>query len=360
MEGDEGMSVTNFSILPSVETEVVVSVSDIRCSFETPKGAVRAVRGVSFDLCKGEVLGVVGESGSGKSVLVRTLMGLHEDSETTTVSGQVLIRGRTLQERTRAEQRVFFGSEMAMVFQNPRGSLNPVRTIGAQIRTLLKIHLRLRGRAATERAEELLAAVGIPEPRRRLHLYPHELSGGMCQRIALAMAIATEPAVLIADEPTTALDVSIQRQILDLISDLTERRRMATILVTHDLGVVAGRANRVLVMYAGKVIEDASTRELFRDARHPYTDGLLRCVPRLGRPDSPLVAIPGTPVDPRTLPPGCAFQHRCSRVTDRCATETPILTDDGIGHPVACWNPISAERTLGVDQATDSPEGSVR
>jgi len=310
-----------------VSGQSLLSVRDARVAFATPRGMLRAVDGVSFDLQQGRTLGIVGESGSGKSVLVRSLIGLVAANASTTLGGEVLLDGRDLRALPGAELRAVLGREIGIVFQDPMTSLNPVMKIGRQIGEGLRLNRGLDAAAALKRSIELLAEVGIPEPERRANQYPHELSGGMRQRVAIAIAIACEPRLLIADEPTTALDVTVQRQILDLLQREQRERGMAMILITHDLGVAAGRADDIMVMYAGRAVEKATTRDIFRQPRMPYTEALLRSLPRLSdAAHTRLTAIPGRPPDPARLGPGCAFAPRCSYRTDVCDAERPTLT----------------------------------
>lgn len=325
----------------------VLEIDDLRTTFHTGRGDVRAVDGVSLSLSAGETLGLVGESGSGKSVLGRTLMGLVAEGPTTTVSGSVTIAGQLIHELSAGQRRKLWGPEIAMVFQDPMTSLNPVRRIGAHLTDPLRLHLGLSRKAAADRAVELLQQVGIPEPQRRLRQYPHELSGGMRQRVMIAIALSCDPKILIADEPTTALDVTVQKQILDLLASLAAERQMATVLVSHDLGAVEGRTDRVAVMYAGQIIESASTTELFRQPRHPYAEALIASVPDLtARPHTPLRVIEGSPPDMANPPRGCRFAARCSRAVDRCREEAPMLTEVGAGRTLACHFPVGS--TVGV------------
>jgi peptide/nickel transport system ATP-binding protein len=319
----------------------VLEVEDLRTLFHTPRGAVRAVDGVSFSLGAGETLGLVGESGSGKSVLGRTVMGLVANAATTTVAGTVRIAGRSVHEMSPRDRRRLWGPQVAMVFQDPMTSLNPVRTIGAHLTDPLRLHLRLGRKDAVRRAVELLDRVGIPDPSRRLQQYPHQLSGGMRQRVMIAVALSCDPEVLIADEPTTALDVTVQKQILDLLAELAAERQMATILISHDLGAIEGRTDRVAVMYAGRVVERAATAELFATPHHPYAEALIASVPELSNPPhTPLRAIDGQPPDMANPPAGCRFAPRCARRTDRCGEE-PVLVAVGSGsRAVACHLPV--------------------
>jgi peptide/nickel transport system ATP-binding protein len=308
--------------------------------FSTPRGLVHAVDDVSFSLPAGETLGIVGESGSGKSVLARTIMNLTPKNAYT--SGEVSFRGLDLLHLDHSTARSIWGAEISMVFQDPSTALNPVLRIGHQITESLELHLRLSPKDANARAIELLDQVGIPEPARRLKMYPHELSGGMRQRVCIAIAIACRPKLLFADEPTTALDVTIQRQILDLLSDLRERNGMAMVLITHDFGVVAGRTHRLMVLYGGKVAETGSTTALFATMRHPYTTALLASIPRLDQKShTPLAVIPGQPVDVIDPSPRCRFAGRCRHAQPRCLEEDPPLTPGPeLGHAYACFYPV--------------------
>ncbi len=320
----------------------LLSVRDARVSFATARGALRAVDGVTFDLHKGRTLGIVGESGSGKSVLVRSLIGLVGTDSGAEVGGQVLLEDQDLRTLPGARLRTLLGRDIGIVFQDPMTSLNPVMKIGRQIGEGLQLNRGLDRAAAGRRAVELLAEVGIPEPERRARQYPHELSGGMRQRVAIAIAIACEPKLLIADEPTTALDVTVQRQILDLLQREQRQRAMAMILITHDLGVAAGRADDIMVMYAGRAVEMATTRALFHAPRMPYTEALLRSLPRLTDvAHTRLAAIPGRPPDLARRGGGCAFAPRCRYRSARCDAEQPVLTRDG-PHGFACFNPVGA------------------
>jgi peptide/nickel transport system ATP-binding protein len=323
--------------------EPLLQVIDQRTAFATSRGLLRAVDGVSFTLEQGRTLGIVGESGSGKSMLARSIMGLLPQSARVGPGSRILFAGQDLTALGERELRRVRGRRMAIVFQNPMTSLNPVLTVGTQISETLVHHLGLAGAAARRRALDLLAAVGLPQPDVRIDQYPHQLSGGMRQRVAIAIALACEPELLIADEPTTALDVTIQAEILDLLQRLQRERRMAMILITHDLGVVAGRADEVAVMYAGRIVEQAPTRTLFKAARMPYTRALLASVPRLddgkGRR---LATIDGRPPDLVRPPPGCSFGPRCCSVGDRCRVEPPALVWSD-AHAFACWFPAPEE-----------------
>lgn len=327
--------------------EQLLEVKDLEVSFRTEQGEVRAVDGVGFSLDRGEVLTIVGESGCGKSVTAMTLMGLTR-GRNTEVSGSVMFEGRELVEATDDELREIRGERMAMVFQNPMTSLNPVHRIGNQIVEQIRAHRDVSKKEAMEKAIELLGAVGVPDPEVRARAYPHEFSGGMRQRAMIAMALSLEPEVLIADEPTTALDVTIQAQILDLMRDLNRERDLAVILITHDLGVVAEVADRIAVMYAGRIVESGTLDEIFYDPQHPYTWGLLGSVPIMGgdRPER-LAQIDGQPPSLLDPPPGCRFRARCPHAFEPCGEEPPLL--DRVGgndHLDRCWLDVEEKRRL--------------
>ncbi len=315
----------------------LLSVQHLKTQFFTPGGVVKAVDDVSFDLQAGETLGIVGESGCGKSVTSMSIMRLISPPGKI-VGGKIIFEGRDLLTLGDAEMRHVRGKEIAMIFQDPMTSLNPVLTIGRQITESVELHLKLNGRAAQIRAAELLALVGIPSPQKRLADYPHQFSGGMRQRVMIAMALSCDPNLLIADEPTTALDVTIQAQILELIGRLRDEFHMAVMLITHDLGVVAGMADRIIVMYAGHIVEEALAADLYHDPRHPYTLGLLRSVPRLdANRRSRLIPIGGLPPDLVDVPPGCPFAPRCNFAVDESLKERPELRLVAPNHTVACW-----------------------
>ena len=318
-------------------------MQDLTTHFETALGVVRAVDGVSFTLDRGRSLGIVGESGSGKTILSRSIMGLLPKRNVIR-EGSVRFEGQELTTMTLGERRAIWGAEMAMIFQDPMTSLNPVMKIGKQVAETLRIHLDMSRAEATATTVRLLEDVGIPEPEKRLDQYPHELSGGMRQRIMIAMALACGPALLFADEPTTALDVTVQAQILDLIQAQRTDRNMSVILVTHDLGVVAGHTDEIIVMYAGQVVEQAPTPVLFREMRMPYTEALLESIPKLEDPShTRLRAIPGRPPDLIHPPQGCRFSPRCPYVQDRCREEAPPLAEaETPGHEYACWYPVGS------------------
>ena len=304
----------------------ILDVQNLRVRFETHHGRVRAVDGVSFSLSEGETLGLVGESGSGKSVTNLALMGLVPQPPGVVEADKLTLEGRDLLGLSDKELRRVRGNDISMIFQDPMTSLNPLLTIGRQLTEVLEVHTKVSRREARRLCAEGLDDVGIPEPVKRLNQYPHELSGGMRQRVMIAMGLLCKPKVLLADEPTTALDVTIQAQILELMKRLQETHGTAIILVTHDLGVVAGMSDRVNVMYAGKLVETADAGPLFEEPRHPYTKGLLQSVPRLtGDPNAELDSIPGSPPDLAALPPGCSFEPRCGIKTEQCTRDTPPL-----------------------------------
>jgi len=344
-DGRDVGAVTELRQRPHETDTPTLSVTDLRVWFDSPRGMVRAVDGVTLDVTQGRTLGVVGESGSGKSVLARTVMNILAPSAVVQRGSRIEFEGRDIAALRRDESRRLWGAQLAMVFQDPMTSLTPVLTIGAQLTETLRRHLPISKSDALLRAEELLEWVGIPEPRKRLNQYPHNLSGGMRQRVVIALALACSPRLLIADEPTTALDVTVQHQILTLLQRLQRENGMAMVLITHDLGVVAGRSDDIAVMYAGRVVEQAPTRVLFREMRHPYTRALMRSIPRISDPShTRLRAIPGRPptvVDP---PPGCAFAARCPHARPRCLAETPALNSQattGDRHRYACFFPVS-------------------
>ena len=315
----------------------LLEVRNLRTSFITGAGVVRAVDGVSWDIEEGETVALVGESGCGKSVSALSVMRLVDDAAGRIESGEIVYKGRDLLKLTEEQMRHVRGKEIGMIFQEPMTSLNPVLSIGRQLTEGLEIHMTMEPPAARARAIELLGMVGIPDAERRLAQYPHHFSGGMRQRMMIAMALACNPSLILADEPTTALDVTIQAQILELMRDLSRRLGVAMLIITHNLGVVARYADRVNVMYAGRIIERASAAELYANPRHPYTLGLLRSVPRLDEPvRAKLDPIEGQPPDLTRLPEGCAFAPRCAYRVERCA-EAPPLAECRLGHYSACW-----------------------
>ena len=321
----------------------VLEVDDIRTRFHTREGTIYAVNGVGFELDEGELLGVVGESGCGKSVTMLSMLKLLPIPPAEVVSGRALLDGKDLMALDPDELRRVRGAEVGFIFQDPMTSLNPVLTVGYQLTEPLRTHLGMGRSDARRRAVELLGHVGIPAAEDRLSAFPHQLSGGMRQRVMIAIALACNPKLLIADEPTTALDVTIQAQILDLIRDLRRQFGIAIIWITHDLGVLAGLADRVVVMYAGEIVERADVGSLYARPRHPYTRGLLRTLPRLdGSRDNRLATIPGQPPHLAEPPRGCPFASRCPHAFDTCRRENPPLLAVDSAHEVACWYDIDA------------------
>ena len=316
----------------------VLDVKDLKTVFKTRRGEVHAVNNVSFHLKAGELLGVVGESGSGKSVTMMSLIGLLPSPPAMVSGGPVMFEGQDLLSATDDQLRAVRGARIGFVFQDPMTSLNPVFTVGFQLMEPLRKHMGMSKAQARVRAKELLELVGIPDAARRLKDYPHQFSGGMRQRVMIAIALACDPKVLIADEPTTALDVTIQAQILELMKDLRDKLGMAVVWITHDLGVIAGIADRVLVMYGGQVVEHAPVRELFANPKHPYTRALLETVPSVsGDRADRLRVIEGQPPILRAQPSACPFRDRCDKAFDRCARENPPRVPVGSGHDVACF-----------------------
>ncbi len=327
--------------MTAIDTErPLLQVNGLSTWFHTRDGIVKAVDGVSFEVHRGEVLGLVGESGCGKSVTSLSIMQL-VPSPGRNEGGEVLFDGENILEMSRRELESLRGERISMIFQQPQSSLNPVTSVGVQISEVFEIHRRLKRAVGEERAVELLTRVGIPDPVERIEGYPHEFSGGMAQRVMIAMALALEPELLIADEPTTALDVTIQAQILDLIRDLRREEGTAVILITHDLGVVAEMADRVAVMYAGEIVEEADTESLFADPKHPYTQGLISSIPVLGEVETELDVIPGNVPNLVDLPVGCRFADRCrARVENEleiCTEQRPDLIQIGERRTVRCW-----------------------
>ncbi|PKR77216.1 peptide ABC transporter ATP-binding protein [Halalkalibacillus sediminis] len=316
--------------------EKILDVKDLRTSFFDDNGEIKAVDGVSFTVEKGKTIGIVGESGSGKSITALSILRLLENPGKI-VGGEVLFKGKDLAKASEREMRGIRGNQISMIFQEPMTSLNPVYTVGQQIRETLKVHQGLGKNGGTKKGIELLKLVGIPSPEERIKAYPHELSGGMRQRVMIAMALACNPELLIADEPTTALDVTIQAQILELINELQEDMGMSVIMITHDLGVVAETCDYVAVMYGGKVVEFADIETLFKNPRHPYTVGLLKSLPRHDIDVDELEPIKGTVPSPREMPDGCRFANRCPFATDLCFNELPSLDEMKDGNEVRCW-----------------------
>ncbi len=314
----------------------MLQVHDLTSHFFLKDTVIPAVDGVSFAIRDGEVLAAVGESGCGKSVTALSLLRLVVPPGRI-MNGQVIFQGEDLLAKPEEKIRKLRGNRIAMIFQDPMTSLNPVLTIGEQIAEVLTEHLGLTRREAHKRASEMLAVVGVPSPAERLRQYPHQLSGGLRQRVMIAIALSCRPSLLIADEPTTALDVTIQAQILLLLKRLQRDFGTSVFLITHDLGVVARLAQRVIVMYAGKIVEEADVREIFKNARHPYTRGLLNCLPRVDRREQRLRVIPGTVLDLRAVPAGCLFRNRCGEAIEPCGERMPGFTDVGPAHRVRCW-----------------------
>lgn len=320
-----------------MENQHLIDIEDLRVSFFTPGGEVQAVRGVSWYLDEGEALGIVGESGSGKSVSVYAIMRLLQ-SPGRVVGGAIRFDGVDILSLSEEEMRRIRGNDIAMIFQDPMTSLNPVYTVGEQICEPLRLHRNMKDAEANKRAEELLGMVGIPSPKRRLKQYPFEFSGGMRQRAMISMALACEPKLLIADEPTTALDVTIQAQILEIMKDLKKSRCMSIVLITHDLGIVSDICDKIIIMYGGEVMEYGPIETLYACPSHPYTVGLIRSLPKIDQKEGePLTPIEGAPVDLMHPPAGCPFASRCERCMKVCLTEKPPYFEIGQGHYSACW-----------------------
>ncbi|MDE2744161.1 MAG: ABC transporter ATP-binding protein [Gemmatimonadota bacterium] len=320
-----------------IAQDPVLEVRDLRTYFHTEEGVARAVDGVSFAVGRGQTLGLVGESGCGKSVSAFSIMRLVPDPPGRIEDGQILLKGRDLLALDEEEMRRVRGDDIAMIFQEPMTSLNPVLTCGFQIAEAVVLHQQVPMQEASTRAVEMLQLVGIPAPEQRIDEYPHQLSGGMRQRVMIAMALSCNPDVLIADEPTTALDVTIQAQILALLESLQESLQMAIVMITHDLGVIAETADQVAVMYAGQIVEYAETQVLFTRPQHPYTRGLLRSIPRLDAEQERLDIIPGVVPDARVFPQGCRFAPRCPLADAHCRAEAPPLEEIEAGHWASCW-----------------------
>ena len=343
------------------EAAPVLTVENLRTEFQTDKEVIRAIDDVSFDVHPGETVGIVGESGSGKSVTARSIMGLVDDPGRILDESSIRFHGEELVGKTESQYRNVRGSGMTMVFQDPLSSLNPVYTVGNQIKEALRLHQGLKGKEATERAAELLKAVSIPDARRRLTEYPHQFSGGMRQRAVIAMALACDPDLPICDEPTTALDVTIQAQILELLNDIQEAEDLAIIFITHDMGVIAQVADRVNVMYSGEFVEKAPVEELFANPRHPYTQGLLQSIPGRGDPDERLRSIEGDVPTPHGAATYCRFAPRCPKAFDECESIHPAHVDVGDGdvvHTAACLlypDDVPQEEALDVHRERESP-----
>jgi len=317
--------------------QAILDVRHLTTTFSTDRGPALAVEDVSFELFEGETLGIVGESGSGKTVTALSLLRLVEPPGSIAPASVVEFEGRDLMRLSPRELREVRGAQIAMVFQEPTTSLNPVLTVGSQIAETLRAHRNISRAEARSRTLELLSLVGLPEPQSRIDDYPHQMSGGMQQRVLIAMALSCSPKVLIADEPTTALDVTIQAQILELLAELKQRLGMAMMLITHDLGIVAGVTDRVGVMYGGQLVEEAPTRSLFRQPEHPYTQALMRSVPRLDRRVERLETVPGAVPPATAWPKGCRFHPRCSLAWDRCRSDMPVMLDCAANRRVRCW-----------------------
>lgn len=317
----------------------LLQVKNLCTSFNVDAGEVRAVNGISFNLDKGKVLGIVGESGSGKSVTAYSIMRILVEPGKI-VGGEILFNGEDIVKYSKKQMREFRGKRVSIIFQDPMTSLNPTFTIGNQLREAILLHTDRNRAEANARALEMLQLVGVNEPEKRLKQYPHELSGGMRQRVMIAMALACEPDILIADEPTTALDVTIQAQILELMKDLQKKMGMAIIMITHDLGVIADMCDEIIVMYAGRVCERGTVDEIFYNPRHEYTKGLLRSIPTLNGGHDKLIPIAGSPVDLTNLPKGCAFASRCDRCMKICLTEQPEEVRVNDSHIASCWTNV--------------------
>ena len=317
-------------------SENILSVQNLHTSFHTDKGEVKAVNGVTFNLEKGKILGIVGESGSGKSVTAYSIMRILEKNGRIT-EGKILYKGQDIAEFSEKQMREFRGKCCSIIFQDPMTSLNPVFTVGNQLREAIELHTDRKGKEAEARAIEMLTLVGVNEPEKRVKQYPYELSGGMRQRVMIAMALACEPDILIADEPTTALDVTIQAQILELMQSLQKKLGMAIIMVTHDLGVIADMCDEIIVMYGGRVCERGTAEDIFYRPHHEYTKGLLRSIPNVDRIGEKLIPIPGTPPDLLKLNSGCAFMPRCSKAMKICKDYMPCRTQFSEDQYCSCW-----------------------
>ena len=338
----------------------LLTVSDLRTYFYTSAGVARAVDGVSFTIGAGETLGIVGESGCGKSVTALSILRLVQQPGRIEPGSRIMFENQDLLQLDDAGIRRVRGNRIAMIFQEPMTALNPVFTVGDQIAEVARVHASASRRAAWDRAVEMLTMVGIPAPAERASQYPHQLSGGMRQRVLIAMALIMNPALVIADEPTTALDVTIQAQILELLADLQQRLGTSIAMITHDLGVIAEVASRVVVMYGGEVVEEARVETLFTEPHHPYTEGLLHAMPRVGRRRERLTVIPGSVPPPTAWPTGCRFRDRCSYAWDRCAREHPPLYQIGVGHVSRCHLADEPERRAAARATTrSSPAGTV-
>lgn len=322
----------------------LLDIKDLKTHFYTERGKVTALRGIDFTVNKGEIVGLVGESGCGKSVTSQSILRLFDEKNSVEYEGEINFEEKNILKFSLKNMESLRGNEISMVFQDPLSSLNPVYTIGKQIREALILHQKISKKEANEKAIELLKLTGIPAPERRIKEYPHQLSGGMRQRVMIAIALACNPKLLIADEPTTALDVTIQSQILDLLVELNKKLDMAILLITHDLGVVAEVCEKVVVMYLGQIVEETDVKSLFDNPKHPYTKGLLKAIPRLtGDRGTELNVIPGTVPSLNQVPNGCGFAPRCLQATDICHRENPQLKEIYTGHKVRCWNVDESE-----------------
>ena len=322
-------------------SENILSVQNLHTSFHTDKGEVKAVNGVTFNLEKGKILGIVGESGSGKSVTAYSIMRILEKNGRIT-EGKILYKGQDIAAFSEKQMREFRGKCCSIIFQDPMTSLNPVFTVGNQLKEAIELHTDRKGKEAEARAIEMLTLVGVNEPEKRVKQYPYELSGGMRQRVMIAMALACEPDILIADEPTTALDVTIQAQILELMQSLQKKLGMAIIMVTHDLGVIADMCDEIIVMYGGRVCERGTAEDIFYRPHHEYTKGLLRSIPNVDRIGEKLIPIPGTPINLLNMPKGCAFCPRCEEAMKLCIEEQPPEMQMPDGHFASCWLNVKA------------------
>ena len=321
-----------------MDTKKLININDLRTYFYTEDGVVKAVDGVDFEIYPGETLGIVGESGCGKSVTSLSIMRLIESPPGKIVSGEIMYDGKDLTQLSQKAMRKIRGNKISMIFQEPMTSLNPVYTVGDQISEAILIHKDVNKKEAREQSIEMLRKVGISLPEQRVDEYPHQLSGGMRQRVMIAMALSCDPNLLIADEPTTALDVTIQAQILDLMNDLKDRFDMSIMMITHDLGVIAEVSDRVAVMYAGKIVEYTDVVTLFKEPKHPYTWGLMSSIPRMEKEVDRLEAIPGIVPNPLNFPEGCKYHTRCPLADDKCRSKEPEIEEVDPGHHIACWH----------------------
>lgn len=318
--------------------EKLIDVNDLATYFHTEEGTVKAVDGISFEIYPGETLGIVGESGCGKSVTSLSIMRLIESPPGQIENGEIMFNGKDLTKLSQKEMRKIRGNDISMIFQEPMTSLNPVYTVGDQIMEAILIHKDVNKKQARQQAIDMLTKVGIPLPEQRVDEYPHQLSGGMRQRVMIAMALSCDPQLLIADEPTTALDVTIQAQILELMNSLKRQFGMAIMMITHDLGVIAEVSDRVAVMYAGKIVEYTDVKTLYGNPKHPYTWGLMHSIPHIEKDLDRLLAIPGNVPNPLNFPTGCKYNTRCQFATDKCRTDEPDIVEVEEGHHVACWH----------------------